>query len=229
MKIGIIGAMETEIQMYLEHLQDRNELAWHEFTFYTGRFEGIDVVVAKSGVGKVFATMVAQFLITHFSVDKIIVSGVAGSLDPLLNIGDVILSKDCIHHDMDATPLFERGRIPYTDYKVFKADEGLLAEGLTAQIAGHTIKTGRILTGDQFFNHADKDSHPYLKDEFQGDCIEMEGAAIAQVCTVLSVPFLIVRTISDRADSDAAEDYNTFKDIVAHNSFQIIRHIVKRL
>lgn len=109
------------------------------------------------------------------------------------------------------------------------ADEKMLGIALLAKLDGHKIIKGRILTGDQFFTEADKKKSTYLMDELKGDCIEMEGAAVAQVCTVNEVPHLIIRTVSDKADGTAVQDYNKFTPIVANNSFKIVEHVVKNL
>lgn len=227
-KIGIIGAMDDEISMYIDHIRDMKENKWKIFTFYEGKFNDRDVVLVKSGVGKVFAAMICQYLIDHYRVGMVLFTGVGGSLNKTLRIGDVVVSTDAAHHDFDATELgFKRGQISYTDYRFFPADDRLVNLALTADIPGHKIIKGRILTGDQFFSKRERKKHKYLYDELQGDCIEMEGAAVAQVCNMNEIPYLVIRTMSDNADDNAVIDYNTFKSIVAHNSFRIVEHIVK--
>ena len=230
MKIGIIGAMPEEIAKYLPHLEGKQEKKWKIFTFYTGKFHGHDAVIVMSGVGKVFSAMICQYLLDTYHVDTVIFTGVGGSLNKTLEIGDVVVSVDSVHHDFDAQPLgFKRGQISYTDYRYFKAEDKLLQLALQTKIAGHKIIKGRIVTGDQFFTQADKQSHAYLTEELQGDCIEMEGASVAQVCTVNEVPHVIIRTVSDKADGTAVSDYNSFKHIVAENSFLVCETIVKNL
>ncbi len=228
--IGIIGAMDDEIVMYKEKLTNLKEVKHKIFTFYKGKFHGKNVVVVKSGVGKVFSAMICQYLIDEFDVASVLFTGVGGSLNKTLEIGDVVVGTDSAHHDFDATPLgFKRGQISYTDYRFFGADEKMLGIALLAKLDGHKIIKGRILTGDQFFTEADKKKSTYLMDELKGDCIEMEGAAVAQVCTVNEVPHLIIRTVSDKADGTAVQDYNKFTPIVANNSFKIVEHLVKNL
>ncbi len=153
----------------------------------------------------------------------------ARCLENIFVIGDVVVSADCVQHDMDARALgFERGRIPYTDSKFFKADEGLAAMALSARLESRENKVvaGRILTGDQFISGIRGESHDFLTTELGGDAIDMESAAIAQVCSVNETPFVSVRTISDYADSTAHVDFNTFLPIVASNSFQIVKQIL---
>ena len=229
-KIGIIGAMDEEISNYIEHIKDIKKTKWKIFTFYEGTFNGHAVVLVKSGVGKVFASMICQYLIDKFNVGTILFTGVGGSLNPDLEIGDVVVSVDSVHHDFDAVPLgFKRGQITYTDYRFFKADKKLIDLALTTKLEKNKIIKGRILTGDQFFTQSERKEHKYLKDELKGDCIEMEGAAVAQVANINNIPHLIVRTMSDKADGTAVEDYNKFRTIVASNSFKIVYHIIKNL
>ncbi len=230
MKIGIIGAMDEEIVMYTERLAERKEVIHKTLTFYTGKLQGKEVVVVKSGVGKVFAAMICQQLIDKFGVGMILFTGVGGSLNPQLEIGDVVVSVDSVHHDFNAVSLgFPRGNISYTAYRFFKADEKLAALALEAKLKKNKIIPGRILTGDQFLTHNEKQEHRYLTEELKGDCVEMEGAAIAQVCVLNEIPHLIVRTVSDKADGTAVEDYNKFFPVVANNSFRIVEFVVRHL
>ncbi|HIG93923.1 TPA: 5'-methylthioadenosine/adenosylhomocysteine nucleosidase [Candidatus Woesearchaeota archaeon] len=230
MKIGIIGAMDEEIVMYKEHLVDRKEVTYKTLMFYTGKLQGKEVIVVKSGVGKVFAAMTCQYLIDRFNVNIVLFTGVGGSLNPILNIGDVVVSRDSAHHDFNATALgFPRGNISYTQYRFFKADTKLVELALKTKIGKHKIIAGRILTGDQFLTHKEKQEYRYLTEELKGDCVEMEGAAVAQVCVINEIPHLIVRTVSDKADGTAVQDYNQFFPIVANNSFKIVEFVVSHL
>nr|AQS33892.1 hypothetical protein [uncultured archaeon] len=228
--IGIIGAMDDEIAMYLDHITVEKKVKYSIFTFYKGTFHNQKVVLVKSGVGKVFAAMITQYLIDKFNVDTILFTGVGGSLNKSLKIGDVVISTDSAHHDFNAIPLgFKRGQISYTNYRFFKADATLRKIALKAKLNTHKIIPGRILTGDQFFTQREKKAHKYLTQELKGDCIEMEGAAVAQVCTMNKIPHLIIRTVSDQANGTAVKDYNSFKHIVAANSFQIVHHIIESM
>lgn len=230
MNIGIIGAMDAEIRLYQEHLSERKDVKHKTFTFHTGTLEGQKVVVVKSGVGKVFAAMICQYLIDRFNVKMILFTGVGGSLNPTLEIGDVVVGQDSVHHDFDATALgFPRGNISYTNYRFFPGDKRLLQIALRATLPGRKILKGRILTGDQFLTHKEKQEHRYLTEELKGDCIEMEGAAVAQVCVVNEVPHLIVRTVSDKADGMAVEDYNRFFPLVAKNSLTMVEFLLKNI
>ncbi len=222
----ILGALDAEIDEYRKRLNNPKETKWKEFTFYEGQFCGQNIIVVKSGVGKVFAAMVTQKLIELYDPKGIIFTGVAGSLNRKHKIGDVLVAKDCVQHDFNATGLgFSRGTIPYTDYKFFKTDEHLFNLALSAE-SEYNIHSGRILTGDQFLTKKEIDEYDYLTDELGGDAVEMEGASVGQVCTINEVPFLIIRTISDKADEDAPIDFNNFLPIVAKNSVEIVSHIL---
>ena len=230
MKIGLIGAMDDEIKMYKEHLTERKEVTYKAMAFYIGKLQEKDVVVVKSGVGKVFAAMICQYLIDRFKVNMVLFTGVGGSLNPALEIGDVVVSVDSVHHDFDAVALgFPRGNISYTDYRFFKAEKKLVDLALKAKVGQHKVIAGRILTGDQFLTHKEKQEYKYLTEELKGDCVEMEGAAVAQVCVINEIPHLIVRTISDKADGTAVEDYNKFTPMVAHNSFKIVEWVLEHV
>ena len=227
---AIVGAMDSEITMYLEHSEIVNETVWGEFTFYEVLLDGDKCVVCKSGIGKVLAAMVCQKLIDLYEPSSILFTGVAGALNPALDIGDVVVSRDCIQHDIDGRPLgFERGQILFSDKKVFEADAGLRKLALNVKVEGHKLIEGRILTGDQFFTHSDIESHKYIIDDMKGDCIEMEGAAIAVVCTSNKVPFVIVRTMSDKANGDAVEDFSKLHHLVAGNSYAIVKQLLPEL
>lgn len=174
--------------------------------------------------------MIAQYLIDRFKVQVILLTGVGGALNPRLKIGDVIISTDSVHHDFNATPLgFKRGQISSTNYRFFKADNKLIDQAKKTILNGHRLMLGRILTGDQFFTHKEKEKYRYLRKELKGDCIEMEGAAVAQVCNLNKVPHLIIRTISDQADGSAVRDYNKFTNLVASNSFKVVDQILQNL
>ena len=182
--IGIIGAMDEEVAMLKEKLTEVQVETKAAMDFYKGKLEGKDVVVVRSGIGKVNAAMCAQILADVYHADHVINTGIAGSLKAEINIGDIVLSTDALQHDMDAQAFgYEPGQIPRVDTLSFKADEKMIAlakeccEKVNPEIG---VFTGRVVSGDQFIS--DKEKKKWLTDTFAGYCTEMEGAAIAQVC-----------------------------------------------
>ncbi len=228
--ICIIGAMDTEIDRFVKNSRVSNERVWNNFIFRKAKLFEKNIVIVKSGVGKVFAAMVCEKLIDEFNPRAVIFTGVGGALSKKLNIGDVVISRDCIQHDLDAEALgFPRGEIPFTEHRIFLADQNLRNYALSTTIEGKKIMEGRILTGDQFITKKEMKDHKYLIDELKGDSIDMEGGSIAQVCTINTIPFLIVRTMSDKANGDAVQDFNKFAVVVAKNSFKVVSSILKNI
>lgn len=228
--VAVIGSMDAEIDHYLKNSEHVKEIPWNKFIFHESTLFGKKMIIVKSGVGKVFAAMVCERLIDEFDPQAVIFTGVAGALNKKLNIGDVVLSDSCIQHDLDAQALgFMRGAIPYTEHRIFKADQNLLSLASQTKLKGKKILAGRILTGDQFITKKEMLDHKYLIDELKGDAIEMEGGSIAQVCTLNNIPFLVVRTVSDKADGTAVEDFNKFLPVVARNSFKVVASILRKL
>lgn len=226
---AIVGAMDIEIDAYLRHLTQQVRTDWNGVIFHEGRLAGQPVVVVKCLVGKVFAAMITQHLIDRYAPCHIFFTGVAGALNPQLAIGDVVVSKDCMQHDMDATALgLPRGAIPFTELRIFEASAQLLALACEAPV-GQRILAGRILTGDQFVAASNRATYRYLTDELHGDAVEMEGAAVAQVCYLNRIPFLLVRTVSDKADDDASVDFNALLPEIAANSWRIVSHVLNGL
>jgi len=225
-KIAIIGALDAEVDEYLKHLESPVRNIRKGSVFHEGRLCGQDLIVIKSGVGKVFAALNTQKLIDIYNPQCVIFTGVAGGLNKKFEIGDVVVAEDCLQHDLDARGLgFPRGTIPYTDYNLFVSDVRLRTLALSAKIRP-AIHRGRILTGDQFLTKKELNEYKYLIEDLKGDAVEMEGASVAQVCTVNKVPFLIIRTISDKADAEASINFNKFLPKVAKNSFFMVRHIL---
>ncbi|MEM7008922.1 MAG: 5'-methylthioadenosine/adenosylhomocysteine nucleosidase [Thermodesulfobacteriota bacterium] len=225
--ISLIGAMDSEVEELLSHSNVEKEIPWNEFTFTKAELLNKSVVIVKCGVGKVFAAMVCERLIDEFNPSAVIFTGVGGALNSKLEIGDVVLSKDCVQHDIDAQALgFSRGEIPYSEHRFFKADKTLISLALKTKIINTNILEGRILTGDQFITRKEMKDHKYLIEELKGDAIEMEGGAIAQVCELNKIPFLIVRTMSDKVNGDSVKDFTKFANKVAKNSYLVVSQIL---
>lgn len=220
MKLGIIGAMEEEVAQLKEKMTDLTITKKAGMEFYDGRLLGKNVTVVRSGIGKVNAGCCTQILADLFFVDCVINTGIAGSLDASIDIGDIVLCTDAVQHDMDAVAFgYDLGVIPRMPLSFFPADQKLrdtakaICERVNPEIKVHE---GRIATGDQFI--ADKVKKDFIVDNFAAKCTEMEGAAIAQAAYNNNLPFLIIRAISDKADNSAKMDYPAFeRQAIAHS------------
>lgn len=229
-KLGIIGAMQVEVEILLSCLENKTEKTFAGSTFYEGSLEGLDVVIVQCGVGKVNAAICAQILCSCFGITHLVNTGIAGSLCAELDIGDLVVSTDAMYHDFDCNAFgYPSGKVPGIDVIAFPADETMVAYAFAAAEAvnpGHTRK-GRVASGDQFVCLQE------LKDRIiattQGLCTEMEGAAIAQTAYRNSLPFVILRAISDKADDSAQMDYPTFERIAAHRCAEVTRNLAKQL
>lgn len=222
--IGIIGAMHDEVAQLKEHMKDVKITTKASMNFYKGTLNGTDVVIVQSGIGKVNAAICTQILADDYHVDCVINTGIAGSLNADINIGDIVLSTDLVEHDMDAVAFgYPLGQIPQMDTYSFAADSRL------RQIAFDTCKKclpdiqvfeGRIVSGDQFVS--DPQKKQWLIDNFSGYCTEMEGAAIAHAAYQNGIPVLVIRAISDKADDSASMDYPAFEAMAIANSVTLL-------
>lgn len=227
--IVIVSAIPEEIDTLLSHYKDNKTEKRGAFTFYHAKHRAIDLIFGTSGVGKVSAAMTTQKLIDEYAPRFILFTGVAGALNPAYAIGDLIIAQDCIQYDIDASELgFLRGAIPYTNYRIFKPDPDLVKQAYQCADS-KTVHLGRILTGDLFMTHTQRPQYADIFEQLKGDAIEMEGAALAHVCTHNKTPFLLMRTISDRADAAASIDFNTFLKTASENSFKLIQHFLNAL
>lgn len=229
MKIGIIGAMDAEIAYILSQLENTKETEKAGLLFTEGTIGKLRAVVVKSGVGKVNAALCTQILIDCFGITHLINSGIAGSLNNDINIGDVVVSTDAVMHDLDATAFgYEPGQVPGLAARSFKADEALRAmvrEGLARTAPDLHVFEGTVATGDQFIsNSAQKER---IRSTFHAECTEMEGAAIAQCAYVNHIPFVIMRYISDKADESTFIAYNQFEEKASADSAKLIVSVLK--
>lgn len=228
--IGIIGAMDEEvisIKEEMDLISTRNIIG---LDFYMGKMGGNNIVVVRSGIGKVNAAICAQVLIDMYGVDYIVNVGVAGAVAKELEIGDIVISSECIHHDFDTTifgdPL---GYISRMNVSYFKADEELvkLAKNVSEAVIENKVVVGRIASGDQFISSNEK--KVFLWNEFKASCAEMEGAAVAHACYLNKIPFVIIRSISDKAEDSSEHDYEAFFRESAKIAAKIVMKMVSEL
>ena len=209
-------------------VQHTTEIAGMEFC--EGALTGKHVVIVKCGMGKVNAGICAHTLINYFGCTKVINTGVAGSLDDRIDIGDVVVSTDAVQHDFDVEAIgFAKGEIPYTGLYAFPADDGLRAAAVSAaREAAPSIQVfeGRVCSGDQFITT--KEQKDAITSNFGGLCCEMEGAAIAQACYLNDVPFVVIRAISDKPSETEIVDYKTFEPYAAELCAAIVEHMVEQ-
>ena len=219
-KIGIIGAMEEEVEALRGKLTYVKTTSRASMDFYAGKMGNKEVVIVRSGIGKVNAGICTQILADLFQVDAVINTGIAGSLDARIDIGDMVISTDAVHHDMDATIFGDAiGQVPRMDTRTFPADPHLVELAVKANEKAnpqiHTF-TGRVACGDQFISSGEVKAR--IVENFQALCTEMEGAGIAHAAYLNKVSYVIIRAISDKADNSATMDYPEFeKQAIAHS------------
>lgn len=230
-KIGIIGAMDEEVAELKRDMEVKSTTTMASMEFLEGTLLGKDVVIVRSGIGKVNAAVCAEILAGIFHVDALINTGIAGSLNAKIDIGDIVISSDVLHHDMDATGFgYPVGQIPRMDVLSFTADDTLIqlakevCEQVNPEIHTHT---GRIVSGDQFIS--DKAVKEKIISNFEGYCTEMEGAAIAQTAYLNQIPFVILRAISDKADDSATVDYPAFEKKAIEHSVNLVKGMLEKL
>ena len=222
--IGIIGAVVEEAEAIKKEIKEIKETVISGISFFTGKFNDRDVVFVQSGIGKVNAAITATLLIEKFKVNEVIFSGVAGSLDERWKVVDVVIGRDIVQHDVDATAFgYKMGQIPQMKEWAFESDKELVEKAGNVNDFDHRIFFGRILTGDQFVSK--KDVKIRLGKDFEALCVDMESGAVAQVCTRLGVKFLIIRSISDSITDESDMEYETFVKLAAKNSTRILKEI----
>ncbi len=230
MKLGIIGAMDVEVAALKENMENA-VLENHAGSVYCeGILAGCPAVVVQCGVGKVNAALCAQILISQYGVTHIVNTGIAGSLNPTLDIGDLLVSLDVMYHDFDCCHFgYPAGRVPGMDVTAFPADERLMLLALNAAEAVHPghVRQGRVASGDQFV--CSKEKKNAIIHMTRAYCTEMEGAAIAHTAYRNGVPFVVIRAISDKADDSAEMDYPTFEALAARRCAQVTMGLAKAL
>lgn len=225
MSLAIMSAMDIEIDLYLERCEIHGSTQRAGLTFHEASWGGHDLVLVKAGVGKVNAALCTQMLIDAFDAHTVICTGSAGAVNPALDIADIVVAEDCVQHDLVVDFLgLPRGQVPFTELRFFPTAPELRRHAQELFLPGHTIHRGRVLTGDTFVE--DKALRRQLRVELEGDCVEMEGAAVGQVCAVNDVPYLVVRAISDHADGTSDVDFEAFLQTAARSSSQIVLHLL---
>ena len=221
MKIAIMGAMPEEIAPLLEKMERVEKVEYARNSYYLATYRGIETVIAYSKIGKVFAALTAATMIEKFGAEQLLFSGVAGAINPDLQIGDLIVATRLCQHDLDITAFgHPYGYVPEGSVYV-DADAHLLEIARTvAAEKGIALHEGIVATGDQFI--ADETRKAWIAETFQADALEMEGASVAVVCDSLEVPFFVLRAISDSADMDAGFNFDTFLESSAKQSADFI-------
>lgn len=228
-RVGIIGAMEEEVEVLKKQMKIKERVNIANMDFYTGILCNQNIVLVRCGIGKVNAAICTQILIGQLGVNTVINTGVAGAVKDNLEVLDIVISTDVQHHDFDARSFgYNIGEIPRMETSIFKADEHLIdmayqsAEKIMEK--GKVFK-GKIVSGDVFVGSSllkDK-----LNSNFQAYCTEMEGAAIGHTCFLNNIPFVIIRTMSDKADGSAHANFNEFMGLASNYSKDIVVNILQ--
>lgn len=231
-KIGIIGAMEVEVNFLRNLMGDSaKKTESGSIVFEEGKIHGVDVVLSRSGVGKVNAALCTQRLAIQFGCTNIINTGIAGAMAHGLGVMDFVVSTDAVYHDMDATGFgYKLGQIPQMKIFSFEADKNMIDAAKKAFVASelvqeHRIIEGRIATGDQFIS--EKEVKAKIAQNFEPACVEMEGAAIAHACYLNKVPFVILRCMSDMADDLSSNGYDFNEPIAAEMSARVVEKMIQ--
>lgn len=229
MKVGIIGAMEPEVALLRDQIDNIRIERYASCEFYIGQIQGVDVVVTLSGIGKVAATVAATLLIEKYAPDCVINTGSAGGFDPALNVGDVVIGTEVRHHDVDLTVFgYEIGQVP-------RMPAAFLPHPQLAAIARESINTigdmqtveGLIATGDTFM--ADPQRVAHTREQFPTMmAVEMEAAAIAQTCHQFNVPFVVIRSLSDIAGKESSSSFETYLEKAAKHSAEMVLAMTAR-
>ncbi len=229
--VGIIGAMEVEVELLIRDIKEVEEIKYSGITFYKGYIEDKKVIVSQCGIGKVNSAMCTQIMITKFLVDKIINTGVAGAIENSLNIYDVVIGKTMIQYDFDLT-IFGRklGHIPNMESEKIEGTKVLVEkayESAKKVIGDNRVRKGTIVTGDKFING--KEEKEMLQKQLNGTCGEMESGAIAQVCILNKIDYVIIRAISDKANDTAFVDFDEFVGNASKDSYKIVRELLNTI
>lgn len=227
MKIAIIGAMEEEVTLLREKIEDKTQEVAAGCEYTSGKMDGVDVVLLRSGIGKVNAALSTAILLERYKPDYVINTGSAGGFNPQLNVGDVVISTEVRHHDVDVTVFgYEYGQVPQLP-PAFEANSRLIqvAEECAKEIKDIQVVRGLIATGDSFMN--DPARVEFIRDKFTDlQAVEMEAAAIAQVSYQFGTPFVVIRSLSDIAGKESDVSFDQFLEKAALHSADLVMKIV---
>jgi len=227
MRIGVIGPTEKEIMPFISKISNSKISEYAMLKFYSGVYEGIEVVSVLCGVCKVNAAIATQILIDKFEVTHIVLTGVAGALNRNLGIGDIVISSEVCYHDVARGILTEYH--PWMEDIYIKADTGLMklckdvAKSILNPIQWHI---GRIITGEAFITHNEREN---LIEKFDPLCVDMESASVAHTCYVNNIPFIIIRSMSDNADENGSEAFESNMEMAALNSIKLVEGLLENL
>ena len=228
--VGIIGAMEEEVALIKGWMTELETLSIAGCEFYQGKLDGVNVVLLQSGIGKVNAAVSTTLLLSKFAPSKVINIGSAGGYAEKLNVGDVVISDQVCHHDVDVTVFgYAMGQVPGMP-ATYAADESLIAEAKAAVARLDLVQAqvGLIGTGDSFMQ--DPVRVEKVRAEFPALlAVEMEAAAVAQVCVKFETPFVVVRALSDIAGKESSQSFEEFLVVAAKNSSEMVREMITKL
>ncbi len=222
MKVGIMCATQKELDPLLARLENKREEQRLLRSFVTGEYAGLTVTAVIGGVGKVNGAITAQSLIQNFGVEKIIFTGLAGGLDETIQIGDVVIGAEILHHDLDMK-VMENDQFPGMPTDFFRGDPELLA---LCQGLGDNLRFGRIVTGEAFITAKERDG---IIQAFHPQCVDMESAAVAQVCWFFQVPLLVIRALSDNADEEVEGVYSENSQWTSVSALQVVFRLLEAL
>jgi len=226
---ALLGAMEIEIKEFLKRLEEKTETGEGDFRFFRGRIAGREVLVGKTGVGKVLAALTTQKIIDTYKPEAILFTGLAGSLKKEMDVGDTLIAQDCVQWDLDARVFgFKRGTIPYTRRRYISGDAKLLEAASSYVPKTGSLHFGRIVTGDTFIKNSETEEYSFLRKELDGWAVEMEGAGVALTAAVNSIPCLLIRIISDKADGKAPLSFLKFVAKASKLGYDAAVHIMEK-
>jgi adenosylhomocysteine nucleosidase len=226
-RIGVIGPTEKEIVPFIDKIEDKKTTECAKLKFYSGVYEGVEVVAVLCGVCKVNAAIATQILIDKFEVTHVILTGVAGALNKKLYIGDTVISSEIAYHDVKGGILTEYH--PWMEDIYFKPDGKLLnlCEDVSKSLeVTNKCYTGRIITGEAFITHNEREN---LIERFKPLCVDMESASVAHTCYVNNIPFIVIRSMSDNADENGSESFKSNMELAALNSIKFTEGLIRKI